>query len=408
MTISEAKIKNSRIVFDLADAFKKTEGKVSLDDAVVIAATPSVTLDFAKCEDWELKRIMQEMKRFLKSNSRFRTFQKAAIAEGLRLEWLPGLEEDDKLRFLSDIKFITGITDDGFIEVNPVMLQKYTTSEHPDRDKYGSEPYSPKPVRKSGGVKRPKDIMTTVEADPNLAAKLKPYIDWYKKHWELLQDLEDYKWKGLKRFQDNFNLEASDFAQMLANSFAPDFNLLATGAFYNPLGGIKKLAKYAPDEMRDAFIALFDESVNLAHRVEKFISTFDEISNRLISEGKIRQTNYDKQSERSASVYLSFYYPSEYYLYKYSLWQDFKAQTDLDYPYLTHFESKLTGYQLICEQIREVLMQDGELLTLLVKSHPDDPSDGHLLTQDFMYCIGIHFVDFNSKPRDFLEQETGE
>lgn len=404
MAISDAKWKYSRIAFDIAEAYKTSDCKVSLDDAVIMAATPSVVIDFANSPDEDLRRIMQEMKRFLKSNARFRTFTKSEIAKGLRLEWLPTLEDDDKLRLLSDIRLITGVSDDGFIEVDPTIYANLTAKEHPDNEKYGSELYTPKPVRKMAS-KRPKVVLTSVERDPNLAAKLKPYIEWYKRNWEYLQRLEDYKWDGLKRFRENFNLEADDFAKMLADSFAPDFNLLATGAFYNPLGGIKKIAKYASAELREAFRALFDDQENLAHRVETFVNTFEEISNRLISEGKITQTNYDKQSERSASVCLAFYNPTEYFLYKYSLWQDFKSQTDVEYPSLAYFESKLTGYQLICEQIREVLMQDGELLTLLERDQPNDPSNGHLLTQDFLYGIGVHFVDFNSKPRYFLEEE---
>lgn len=396
---SDAKWKESRIVFDIAEAFKSSGGKVSLDEAVLMAATPSVTIDFANTPNEDLKRIMQEMKRFLKSNSRFRSFTKVDIAKGLQREWLPSLEEDDKLRFLSDIRFITNVDEQGFIDVNRQLLEKFTTTSHTDTEKYGSDSYSPKPSRKSGS-KQPKKILTSVERDLNLAVKLKPYIEWYKKYWKELQEREDYKWIGLIRFQQNFNLESDNFAQMLADSFEAGFNLLAARRFYNPLGGIKKIAKFAPNEVREAFRVLFDCQANIAHRVETFIKNCDEISLRLVSEGKITETNFDKQSERSASVFLSFYYPSDYFLYKYSLWQDFKNQTDVNYPSLTYFESKLTGYQMICEQIREVLMMDGELMEILNTTHPDDPSDCHLLTQDFLYCIANHFVDFNSAPRE--------
>lgn len=404
MAISDAKWKYSRIVFDLAAAYKDKGGKVSLDDAVVMAATPAVVLDFAKSEDSELIRIMQEMKRFLKSNARFRTFTKAGIAEGLRLEWLPGLEEDDKLRLLSDIKFITNVTEGGFIEVNPTMLQNLTASEHPDRERYGIEPYSPKPVRKSV-VKRPKIALTSVEPDPNLAAKLKPYIEWYKKHWDELQQLEDYKWDALEKFQKTFDIEAEDFYAMLCKSYDRDLNLLATGSFYNPLGGILKLTKYAPEEMRAAFRALYNDQENLAHRVAAFLQTFATLYDKLAANSTIKAGGYDKQSERAVSVYLAFHNPSHYYIFKPSLWWDFISQTDVQFPSLNYFESKLSGYQLMCDLIRDVLLQDGELLTLLNTSQPTDPSDGRLLTQDFLYSIGIHFVDFNSKPRYFLEQE---
>lgn len=406
MAISDAQWKYSRMMFDLSAAYKQYGGKLSLDEAVVIAATPVVMLDFAKCNDTDLSRIMQEIKRFLKTNSRFRTFTKAGIAEGLRHEWLPGLEDDDKLRLLSDIKLITDVSEDGFIEVDPTMQRNLTSAEHPDHERYGTEPYSPKPIRKSGGSKRPKIALTSVEADRDLAAKLTPYIEWYKKNWTDLQQLEDYKWAALEKFQNNFNIDAKDFSAMFNSSFDSDFNLLSGGPFYNPLSGMKKIAKYAPEETRELFRQLYDDQENLANRVETFIATFNDIYNRLVSEGKISRTNYDKQSERTASVYLAFHNPSGYYLYKYSLWQDFKNQTEVTFPSLSYFESKLSGYQLICDKIREVLMQDGDLLTLLSTSQPADPSDGHLLTQDFLYSIAEHFVDFNSRPRNFIDHTT--
>lgn len=404
MAASEAKWKYSRIIFDLATAYKQTEGKVSLDDAVVMAATPAVVLDFANSEDTELKRIMQEMKRFIKSNARFLTFTKAGISEGLRLEWLNRLEEDDKLRLLSDIKFITNVTEEGFIEVNPTMLQNLTATEHPDRERYGSVPYSPKQAHKLAS-KHPKIVLTSVAPDPKLSVKLKPYIEWYKKYWNQLQSLEDYKWEALEKFQKNFDIEAEDFYSMLISSYDRDLNLLATGSFYNPLGGILKLAKYAPEEVRDAFRALYDEQENLARRVDAFLQTFANLYDKLAADGIIKAGGYDKQSERAVSVYLAFHNPSNYYLFKPSLWWDFVNQTEVQFPSLNYFESKLSGYQLMCDLIRDVLMQDGELVTLLNNSQPNDPSDGHLLTQDFLYSIGIHFVDFNSKPRHYIEQE---
>lgn len=406
MAISDAKWKYSRIAFDIAEAYKTLDGKVSLDDAVIMAATPSVVIDFVNSPDEDLRRVMQEMKRFLKSNSRFRTFNKAAIAEGLRIEWLPTLEGDDKLRLLSDIRLITGVTDDGFIEVEPTIFTNLTAKEHPDNEKYGSEPYSPKPLRRSSGGRSsgPRVVLNKVERDINIAAKLKPYIEWYKTNWEELQKLEDYKWDALDQFQKNFDIEAEDFSAMLNRSFANGLNLLASGSFYNPLGGIKRIAKFAPEETRTAFKALFDEQTPLARRVDDFLASFSEIYNR-VAEGNFRPGPFDLQSERSVSVYLSFFAPQTYYIYKYSVWQGFKQQTDLSYPSLSDFESKYTGYQIMCDHVRDVLMQDGELLALLHNSRLEDNYNGTLLTQDFMYSIAVHFVDFNSQPRYYIENE---
>ena len=35
--------------------------------------------------------------------------------------------------------------------------------------------------------------------------------------------------------------------------------------------------------------------------------------------------------------------------------------------------------------------------------HPKDKSDYHLLTQDFIYAIGVHFVAFDKRPAYFEE-----
>lgn len=46
---------------------------------------------------------MVSLKRFFSKNPRFLDFKKSAVAKGLRLEWLPTLENDDKATMLSDL-----------------------------------------------------------------------------------------------------------------------------------------------------------------------------------------------------------------------------------------------------------------------------------------------------------------
>lgn len=55
------------------------------------------------------------------------------MAEGLRLEWLDTLENDDKVSLLSDFKLIPAVTEDGYIVYNPEILANLTKTEHPDR-----------------------------------------------------------------------------------------------------------------------------------------------------------------------------------------------------------------------------------------------------------------------------------
>lgn len=110
----------SRIVFELADAIKAADNNLlHIDDAIIVAATPAVLLNYKYIEDKDLKQIMIPLKRFFKHNPRFLDFTKAAVAQGLREEWLPTLEDDFKATLLKDfILTEPGVTDDGYVIFN--------------------------------------------------------------------------------------------------------------------------------------------------------------------------------------------------------------------------------------------------------------------------------------------------
>ena len=381
----------SRMTFDLTDAIKKANNnQLHIDDALIAAATPAVLLNYKAIDDRDLKRIMVPLKRFFNRNSRFLDFTKEAVAEGLRREWLETLESDDKVALLSDFKLTPGVTEDGYIVYNPEILANLTKTEHPDRETYGKNPYTAK-VSKSKSASRPKVLLTDVAPDANLAEKLKPYIDWYKSNWAELHPLEEYKWRAVRHFQKHFDIDSDDIASNLKESFREAGNLLS-GPMYMPLNMLLKNAKFSPDEVRMAMVNLYDESKALSDRVSDFLTDFAAIHQKNVAAGNLRQNERDMQSERAVSVYLAFRYPSKHYLYKSSVWTGFKDEVGLDYPPLTHFPSKLFGYELIASQIREVLIADSELMELLHASEPKDESDGHLLTQDLMYCISYHLL----------------
>ena len=77
---------------------------------------------------------------------------------------------------------------------------------------------------------------------------------------------EKYKWEAVKWFQDNWDVNASDFADMLSRSLDKTFNLLASNNIF-PKGMIVGFAKAAPEEVRAMFIALFDESKDVFERM---------------------------------------------------------------------------------------------------------------------------------------------
>lgn len=376
----------SRITFELADAIKAADNNMlHIDDALIVAATPAVLLDYKAIEERDLKRIMVSLKRFFKRNPRFRDFKKSAVAKGLRLEWLPTLEDDDKASMLSDFILTPAVSEDGYVIFNPAVFANLTRGEHPDRETYGKSDYVARPARKSA-TKCEKVLLSDVAPDAKLAEKLAPYIAWYKRHWQEIHEREDYKWNAVRHFQEHFDIDAEDFAANLRESFRKAGNLLA-GSMYTPLSMLVKHAVLSPDDVRQAMVNLYDESKPLYERSANFLVDLAEIHKRNFDAGHFRPTDRDQQSDRATSVYLAFRFPDKHYLYKSSVWNNFKDEVELDYPSLYQFVGKLYGYERIADQVRAVLVADEELMGLLKESQPNDPSDGHLLTQDFMYAV---------------------
>ena len=87
----------------------------SIDDLVIAAATPAIHTQFKEIDPKQMYLVMLRMKHFVSRHSRFKNFTKEAATEGLRTEWLPSLEEDDKVALLENLMFIDHVDDDGKI-----------------------------------------------------------------------------------------------------------------------------------------------------------------------------------------------------------------------------------------------------------------------------------------------------
>ena len=82
-------------------------------------------------------------------------------------------------------------------------------------------------------------------------------------------DNEKFKWEAVKCFQDNWNIDADDFSEMLKRSLAKTYSLL--GSMNNfPRGMIEGFAEEVPDKVKMMFIALFDENKDVVERILHF------------------------------------------------------------------------------------------------------------------------------------------
>ena len=141
--------------------------------------------------------------------------------------------------------------------------------------------------------------------------QLKAVIEAYKKYFPTKIGDEIYKWKAVKCFQNNWDIEAEDFPAMMKKAMALTMNLL-TSRNHFPQAMIIEYAQKEPETVRNMFRGLFDNSIDLGQRINAFITAAIALRDR---------HNPDKmhyQDYNSITTYLWLMHPDKYYIYKYS------------------------------------------------------------------------------------------
>lgn len=178
---------------------------------------------------------------------------------------------------------------------------------------------------------------------------------------------EKYKWEAVKFFQDNWDVNATDFAAMLALSLSKTYNLLASMNNF-PAKMIEGFAKTAPEEVRAMFIALFDEDKDVVSRITEFK---DQSAVLLEKYGNGAGQHY--QYENAVSTYLWLRYPDKYYIYKYGEIKTAAEELRSDYrfkkgAYADNLRNFYSFYDELCAEIS----RDGALISLLKSQLSDD------------------------------------
>lgn len=144
--------------------------------------------------------------------------------------------------------------------------------------------------------------------------ELNKVIAGYKPYFlEHFKRDEEFKWKAVQWFQEHWDIGAQNFGEMFKLATDKCFNLLASSHRF-PKGMIEVLANETePESVRNMFAVLFDESRNLAERVDYFISESERLRSTY---GNDRWINHF-QDANSISTYLWLMYPDKYYIYKF-------------------------------------------------------------------------------------------
>ena len=192
-------------------------------------------------------------------------------------------------------------------------------------------------------------------------ALLQKVLEQYKRDFVLTQwEDEKYKWEAVKCFQDNWDVEADDFADMLTKSLSKTYNLLASANNF-PAKMITEFAQTASEEVRSMFIVLFDERKDVYGRIETF-----KMRSSMLLEQHSDGNRQHYQYENAITTYLWLRYPDKYYIYKYS---EVKAVADVlksgyyfkKGAYADNIRHFYRLYDEICQEIKG----DTELVRLL-------------------------------------------
>lgn len=216
--------------------------------------------------------------------------------------------------------------------------------------------------------------------------RLKEALRQYKKdfvttHW----NEEKYKWEAVKCFQDNWDIHAADFEDMLSQSLSRTSNLLASTNNF-PAGMIIEFAHAAPEKVRAMYMDLFDESKDVFRRIE----SFKKQSNILLKKYKSTAKQH-YQHENAITTYLWLRYPDKYYVYKYSEARSVSNKLDSNYKFKKgSYTDNLKSFYNFYNEIRESLKRDSTLIDLFKSQLTDDcypDSELRTLTFDVGFYI---------------------
>lgn len=236
---------------------------------------------------------------------------------------------------------------------------------------------------------------------------VKQYKQDFLKYWEE----EKYKWQAVKWFQDNWDINASDFGSMFDHATNKTDNLLASNQNY-PKGVILSLASDFPSETRQMFVDLYDENIALETRVNSFKTKATELVDKHNDLHPDEIWNNSYQQENAISTYLWLRYPDKYYIYKYT---EYKAVVDkLGCPDLIKagagYVNIKNGFE-IYDKISELLSKDEELKKMLANVLTDDCyPDKNLktLTVDFGHYVKSYLKEHNFWAVGFYWESQGD
>ena len=152
-------------------------------------------------------------------------------------------------------------------------------------------------------------------------------LNFVEKQWPK----ERYKWEAVKCFQDNWDVNADDFAQSY------------------------------PEDVRSMFLDLFDESKDVFERINAF-----KMQSEVLLEKYGNGAAQHYQYENAISTYLWLRFPDTYYIYKYSEVKSVAKELKTNYTFKKGAITENVHHFLnLYDELNGELKKDEELKQLL-------------------------------------------
>lgn len=226
-----------------------------------------------------------------------------------------------------------------------------------------------------------------------------PFIQDYKNQRKVIRKLETYKWKAFKHFRENcYNKDYTSIGEWIRVVFSKAGNLLSSSN-YLPLS---MLADFSCNDGEPANLQrLFDDllvkwGVPTPQSVRNFIKGTNGIMQAMALRGYKNWLGRKKlnsyQDVHAVSVYLSMFYPNDFYIYKFGVFQDFAKIVGYTIEKRNAVD-RLFEFQELCHIVKTELKKDIDLIDeyrewLNIYGYEDDALC--LLTQDFIYAVARH------------------
>lgn len=217
---------------------------------------------------------------------------------------------------------------------------------------------------------------------------VKEYQNYFTNHkgenGESYWEEEEFKWRGIKTFQDNWDLDTQNLSDMIKRSLYGVSHMMVSQARF-PEGMIEDFAEREPDTVRAMFKDLFDESKDIVERFHSFKQKSADLLERV---GNGAKNHF--QDERTIAFYLWLRYPDKYYVYQYTQARNLSIALGSDHRIIKgRLDSNIREWLALYNEVTELMKQKPEVRNWetqgMTAVHYPDP-EYRMLATDLAYC----------------------